>query len=125
MNTEGVLVERRLVPRLYISLYFTYQFQLSGSEETYEGRAILKDISVRGLYFFSETAPKLKSGDVATFVFNFPQSEFDPFLVNQIKGTAVVKRIEPPTEESSRYGIVVEFLEGPVFREAENNQSYS
>ena len=119
MNSEGVGVDRRLFPRLYISLYFDYQARLPGSEEILSDRALLKDISMRGLHFLSEAPPKLKTGDIADFTFKFQQSDLDPSITNEIRAQGLVKRIEPPTEESPQFGVVVEFLSGPVFKHAQ------
>ena len=119
MNTESILVDRRLFPRLYISLYFEYVVQLHGSGESRSDRALLKDISLTGLRFMSETSPRLKPGDVADFIFKFPQSDSNPLLVNEIRAKGLIKRIDPPQEESGQFGVVVEFLSGPVFKQAD------
>lgn len=119
MNSEGNLVDRRLFPRLYISLYFEYVVQLYGSGESRSDRALLKDISMSGLHFMSETSPTLKPGDVADFIFKFQQSDLNPHLINEIRAKGVIKRIDPPLEESARFGVVVEFLSGPVFKHAD------
>ena len=119
MNAESILVDRRLFPRLYISLYFEYVVQLYGSGESRSDRALLKDISLTGLHFMSETSPKLKPGDVADFIFKFPQSDLNPLLVNEIRAKGLIKRIDPPQEESAQFGVVVEFLSGPIFKQAD------
>ena len=119
MNTESVAADRRLFPRLYISLYFEYQAQLSDSKKSLSGWAILKDISITGLHFTSEPSPGLNPGDIADFIFKFPQSDFNPLLFNEIRAKGLVKRIEPPSEDPPQFGVVVEFLSGPVFKQAE------
>ncbi len=116
MNTESILVDRRLFPRVYISLYFEY-VQLCASGESRSDRALLKDISLNGLRFMSETSPKLKPGEVADFIFKFPQSDSNPLLVNEIRGKGLIKRIEPPQEESGQFEVVMEFLSGPFFKQ--------
>ena len=52
-------MERRLFPRIYTSLGFEYQVQLQGSKDSFSNRAVMKDISLGGLHFMSETAPIL------------------------------------------------------------------
>jgi hypothetical protein len=118
MNVESTWVDRRVFPRLYISLYFEYVVRLYGSVESMSDRALLRDISMTGLHFISETSPKLKPGDVAEFIFKFPQSDFNPRLVNEMRAKGVIKRIDQPLEETDQFGIVVEFLSGPVFKYA-------
>ena len=114
-----VYKERRLFPRLSISLYFEYQAKLSGSGASLSGWALLKDISMSGLHFMSLTPPKLKPGDLADFTFKFQQSDTNPLIVNEIMAKGLIKRIDPPMAESLRFGVVVEFLSGPVFKPAE------
>jgi len=125
MNSEGVGVDRRLFPRLYISLYFEYQARLTGSDEIMSDRALLKDISITGLHFMSEALPRLKPGDIADFTFKFQQSDLDPSITNEIRAKGLIKRIEPPTAESPQFGVVVEFLSGPVFQETEDARGLS
>jgi hypothetical protein len=119
MNTETISADRRLFPRLYISLYFEYVVQMYGSGESISDRALLRDISMTGLHFMCETCPKLKTGDIAEFIFKFQQSDLNPLLTNEIRAQGLVKRIEPPSEESPQFGVVVEFLSGPVFKHAD------
>ncbi len=118
MNAESNLVERRLFPRLYISLYFDYVVHLYDSGEALSDRALLRDISMTGVHFLSETSPNLKPGDIAEFIFKFAQSDFNPHLVNEIRAKGLIKRIDQPEEDSDQVGIVVEFLSGPVFKYA-------
>ena len=117
-HSESILVDRRQFPRVYISLYFEY-VQLCASGESRSDRALLKDISLSGLRFMTETSPKLQPGDVADFIFKFPQSDSNPLLVNEIRAKGLIKRIDPPQEESAQFGVVVEFLSGPIFRQAD------
>ena len=118
MNAESIVVDRRQFPRVNISLYFEF-VQLCASGESRSDRALLKDISLTGLHFMSETAPALQPGEVADFIFKFPQSDSNPLLVNEIRAKGLIKRIDPPLEESGQFGVVVEFLSGPVFKQAD------
>jgi PilZ domain-containing protein len=117
-HSEGILEDRREFPRLHISLYFDV-VELHGSGESRSDRALLKDISLSGLRFMTETSPALKPGDVADFIFKFPQSDSNPLLVNEIRAKGLIKRIDPPLEASGQFGVVVEFLSGPIFKQAD------
>jgi c-di-GMP-binding flagellar brake protein YcgR len=108
-------MERRLFPRIYTSLGFEYQVQLQGSKDTFSNRAVMKDISIGGLYFMSETAPILKPDDIADFIFKFQPDQANPLIPHKIEAKGKVKRIEQPTKESSDFGVALEFLSGPVF----------
>ena len=108
-------MERRLFPRIYTSLGFEYQVQLQGSKDSFSNRAVMKDISIGGLYFMSETAPILQPDDIADFIFKFQPDHANPLIPHKIEAKGKVKRIEQPTKESSDFGVALEFLSGPVF----------
>jgi len=108
-------MERRLFPRIYTSLGFEYQVQLQGSKDSFSNRAVMKDISIGGLYFMSETAPILQPDDIADFIFKFQPDQANPLIPHKIEAKGKVKRIEQPTKESSNFRIALEFLSGPFF----------
>jgi len=108
-------MERRLFPRIYKSLQFEYQAQLQSSKNFFSNLAVMKDISMGGLYFMSETAPMLQPDDIADFIFKFQPDQANPLIPYKIKAKGKVKRIEHPTKKSPNFGIALEFLSGPVF----------
>lgn len=107
-------MERRQHIRFYFSLPMEFQVQVSDSEESWESRAVLKNISQGGLYFECETAPHLKRGSVAEFTFTTEPPKYS-FINSPIKAQAVVKRIEPRVAGSDNFGVAVQFLSGPLF----------
>jgi c-di-GMP-binding flagellar brake protein YcgR len=107
-------VERRQYIRFYFSLPMEFQAQVSDSEESWESRAVLKNISQGGLYFECETAPQMKLGSVAEFTFTTDPSK-NGFINGPIKAHAVVKRIEHRVAGSANFGVAVQFLSGPLF----------
>ncbi len=112
-------MDRRLFPRFYASMPFEYQVQLHDSDESLSDQAILKNISVSGLCFMSADPPLLKPGDIADFILKFRHSHSNPCINNEIRATGIVRRIEPPLEESPHFGIAIEFITGPVFMPAD------
>ncbi|MFZ0050404.1 MAG: PAS domain-containing protein [Desulfobaccales bacterium] len=108
-------MERRIFPRIYKSLRFEYQVQLQGSEDSFSNRAIMKNISMGGMYFMSETAPILQPDNIADFIFKFQPDQAKPFTTHIIRAKGKVKRIEQPTKKSPNFGIALEFLARPVF----------
>jgi hypothetical protein len=108
-------MERRLFPRLYQSFRFEYQAQLQGSKNFVSNLAVMKDISLGGLYFMSETAPMLQPDDIADFIFRFLPEHARPIIPRKIEAKGKIKRIEQPTKESPDFGVALEFLSGPVF----------
>jgi hypothetical protein len=45
----------------------------------------MKDISMGGLYFMSETAPILQPDDIANFIFKFQPDQVNPLIPHIIK----------------------------------------
>ncbi|MCX5891848.1 MAG: PilZ domain-containing protein [Deltaproteobacteria bacterium] len=107
-------MERRQHIRFYFSLPMEFQVQVSDSDESWESRAVLKNISQGGLYFECETAPQLKRGSVAEFTFTTEPPKYS-FINSPIKAQAMVKRIEPRVAGSDNFGVAVQFLSGPLF----------
>lgn len=107
-------MERRQHIRFYFSLPMEFQVQVPDSEESWESRAVLKNISQGGLYFECENLPQLKRGNVGEFTFVTEPPKYS-FINSPIKAHAVVKRIEPRVAGSSNFGVAVQFINGPLF----------
>ncbi len=108
------MVERRAHIRFYFSLPMEFQVKDPDSEESWESRAVLKNISQGGLYFECESVPQLKRGNVADFTFTTTPAKYS-FINSPIKAQAVVKRIEPHVAGSTNFGVAVQFISGPLF----------
>ena len=105
---------KRQHPRIYLSLPMEFQVQLPDSQESWESRAVLKNISQGGLYFECETVPQLKRGNVVDFTFITNPPKYS-FINSPITAQAVVKRIEPRVAGSANFGVAVQFLSNPLF----------
>jgi hypothetical protein len=103
-------MERRLFPRVYKSWRFEYQGQLQGSKDFISNVAVMRDLSVGGLYFMSETPPMLQPDDIADFIIKFLPEDANPIIPHVIKAKGRVKRLEHPTQESSDFGVALERL---------------
>ncbi len=106
-------MNRRRHRRFYVSVPIECQVS-HGSVDSWSSQAVLKNISRGGLYFTSEAPPSLKHGDIADFIFKFLENQPNPLATNEIRSLGKVKRIEHPSQGSSSFGIVVEFLPGPL-----------
>jgi PilZ domain len=106
------MIERRAHTRVYISLPMEYQVQFEDS--AWASKATFKNISQGGLYFECENLPQLKRGIVGDFTFNTIPPRYS-FINSPIKAQAVVKRIESGLAGSSKFGVAVQFLTGPLF----------
>ena len=67
---------RRQYTRIYLSLPMEFHVQVVDSNQFWESRATLKNISKGGLYFECGTAPQLKRGNVAEFTFTTDPAKF-------------------------------------------------
>jgi len=105
---------KRQYNRIYLCLPMELHVQALNSEEFWESRAILKNISRGGLYFECGTAPQLKRGNVAEFTFSTEPANF-VLGSSPLKTQAMVKRIEPRVAGTDNFGIALEFVEGPLF----------
>jgi c-di-GMP-binding flagellar brake protein YcgR len=105
---------RRQYTRIYLSLPMEFHVQVVDSNQFWESRATLKNISKGGLYFECGTAPQLKRGNVAEFTFTTKPANFG-FVNSPIKAQAVVKRIEPRVAGTENFGIALEFVGAPLF----------
>ncbi len=106
-------MERRAHIRFYFSLPMEFQVQVPNSPQTFQSRAILKNISQGGLYFECETISQLKRGNVAEFVFTTKPPKYG-FINSPIKAQAVVKRIEHRVAGSTNFGVALQFLADPL-----------
>jgi hypothetical protein len=108
-------MDKRQSPRHYVSLPIEYQVSLQDSVDSWSSQAVLKNISLGGLYFVSDGPPSLQPGNVADFVFKFLHGNPNPLITREIRGKGMVKRVVPPNERSPNFGVAVEFLSGPLF----------
>ena len=106
---------KRQYTRIYLSLPMEFHVRVVDSNQLWESRATLKNISQGGLYFECKTAPQLKRGNVAEFTFTTEPPKFG-FVDSPIKAQAVVKRIEARVAGTENYGIALEFLGAPIFK---------
>ncbi len=65
-----------------------FQVKVPDTEESWESRAVLKNISQGGLYFECETVPQLKRGNVAEFTFTTTPAKYS-FINSPISAQAV------------------------------------
>lgn len=108
-------MERRLFPRVYKCLPVEYQAHLQDTDGSASYPAVMKNISMSGLFFMSRTKPLLKTDDIADFIFKFPHTHPNPLIPKEIRAKGIVQRIEQPNAGSPHFGVAVKFLSGPVF----------
>ncbi len=106
-------MERRQFRRLSTSLPIEYQVCFEDSEDVYSGQAVIRNISIGGLYFVSDLPPGLKRGNIAHFTFKtIPAHSFS--ITSEIRGQGLVKRIDYPVDGVPDFGVAIEFLSGPI-----------
>ncbi len=108
-------MERRLFPRLNVSLKIGCLLCNPESGEKWAGEGLLKNISMGGLYFTCEELPSLEVGHIRDFNFGTsmpPGEDYDSSLA--LRGKVV--RIEQPGLGSAPFGIAVQFVH-PLMRQ--------
>jgi hypothetical protein len=107
-------MEKRADTRIYCSLPMECEVHRPDPQQSWESRALLKNISQTGLYFECETAPQLKRGDVAEFIFATTPAKCG-FINSPIKTQAVIKRLTHRVAGTFKFGVAVMFLSVPRF----------
>ncbi len=107
-------MERREHIRFYFSLPMEFQVRIPETDESWESRAVLKNISQGGLYFECESLPQLKRGNIGEFTFVTTPPKYS-IINSPIKAQALIKRIEPRVAGTSNFGVAVQFLSAPLF----------
>ena len=106
-------MEKRGHPRIYFTLPMECELQMPDTEQSWASRALLKNISQGGLYFECETAPQVKRGNVAEFIFTTTPAN-GSFIDSPIKTQVLIKRIDHLVAGAFKFGVAVQFLSTPL-----------
>ncbi len=100
-------MEKRKYPRLDMDLRMTYQIHSTDSGKFSSGLGVLKNICQGGMFFKCPPPLPIDGGDIRDFTV-----DTIPIMrrVSRLKALGKVVRIEPPEENSSDFGIAVQFL---------------
>jgi hypothetical protein len=107
-------MEKRGHTRIYFSLPMECEMHSPDTQQSWAGRALLKNISQGGLYFECETAPQLQRGNVAEFIFATTPPKCS-FIDSPIKTQVMIRRIDHRLPGAFKFGVAVQFLSGSLF----------
>jgi hypothetical protein len=114
-TAEDMIMDHRNYPRIEASIPIECNVQhLEATEEPWIGRGVLANLSLTGIFFFSDNQPPLKQGDIRDFTFTLPHAIEGLSRPSIIKATGEVKRIET-SEDPTCFGVAVDFITGPYF----------
>jgi hypothetical protein len=107
--------EGRRFPRLRLGLPVTFHLRVDGGKSTLQGQGVLRDLSLRGAYFLTETPlyplPELMV-ELAILCY---VPELDRTPTQRLYARGRVVRLENPPAPGDAWGVAVSFLEDLSF----------
>jgi len=104
-------MEDRQFSRMHMPIPINYRIHLSEtSEGLWMGQGVLKNLSQGGAFFTSEDPLPLVMGNSGTFTISIISPSPDLPVGYHIMFKGLVKRIGPPTEGATGFGVAVQLL---------------
>jgi c-di-GMP-binding flagellar brake protein YcgR len=103
-------MDKRRFRRLYKTLPMDYEASAQGANGPAQGRGVLKDISLGGVYFMCQDVLNLALGHFLKFTITCRKTPPHCSDMSLFQGHGSVVRIEPPRQHSPFFGVAVEFL---------------
>jgi hypothetical protein len=109
------VMENRRYNRLVVPLSVEFHTHLPETGYACSGTGILRDISLSGSFFHTESPCDFKPGQIVSLTIAAPLPFLDYQEITHLKAKGQVVRLEPPAASAPYYGIAVQFLEGLSF----------
>jgi c-di-GMP-binding flagellar brake protein YcgR len=109
------LLERRRFNRIFVSLPVEYQASLPGSDAPCQGQGCLRDISLSGIYFHTNSDIPFQQGQIISLSIFAPLEYLEGSDISHLRATGQVIRFDPPEPNRPLGGVALNFLEGPTF----------
>jgi len=104
-------MENRQFSRMNMSIPINYRIHISEpSERLWIGQGVLKNLSQGGAFFTCEDPLPLVMGNSGIFTIDIISLSPDFPVSSLIVFKGLVKRIEPPTEGATGFGVAVQLL---------------
>jgi PilZ domain len=119
-------LERRRFSRIFVSLPIEYCARLPDTDKPCQGQGCLRDISLSGIYFHTDSDICFQQGQILSLSIFAPLQYLEGNDLSHLKATGEVIRFDPPEPDRPMGGVALNFLEGPTFlanKEAEMFQS--
>jgi c-di-GMP-binding flagellar brake protein YcgR len=108
-------VERRRFNRITVSLPLKYHGGRPDTDAPFQGRGVLRDISLGGIYFYVDPITSFQPGQILSLAI-FPTL---PYLkdigISHLQTLGEVVRFEPPGPHCPKGSVALNFLDSPKF----------
>jgi c-di-GMP-binding flagellar brake protein YcgR len=108
-------LERRRFNRICVSLPVEYYAHLPDTDIPLQGQGCLRDISLSGVYFHTDSPMSFKQGQVFSLSIFAPLQYLEGSDISHLRATGEVIRFDPPGANQRMGGVALNFLEGPTF----------
>jgi hypothetical protein len=107
--------ERRQFNRITVSLPVAFHTRLSDTDAPFQGRGVLRDISLSGTYFHVDPCTSFQPGQILSLTVTAPLPYLDDTGLTHLRATGEVVRFDPPTRNRPQAGVALNFLGGLTF----------
>jgi hypothetical protein len=108
-------LERRRFSRIMVSLPVTYHTRLPDTDAPFQGKGVLRDISLGGTYFFVDSGTSFQPGQILSLTVAAPLPYLENREISHLQATGEVVRFDPPGPDRPKPGVALNFLGGLTF----------
>jgi PilZ domain len=108
-------LERRQFNRIMVSLPVTFHTRLPDTDAPFQGRGVLRDISLSGTYFHVDPVSSFQPGQIFSLTVAAPLPYLEDPTITHLQATGEVVRFDPPTPNRPQAGVALNFLGNLTF----------
>jgi hypothetical protein len=107
--------ERRQFNRITVSLPVAFHTRRPDTDAPFQGRGVLRDISLTGTYFHVDPATAFQPGQILSLTVSAPLPYLEDPDTTFLQATGEVVRFDPPTRNRPQAGVALNFLGSLTF----------
>jgi hypothetical protein len=108
-------LERRQFSRIMVSLPVAFHTRLPDTDTPFQGRGVLRDISLSGTYFHVDPPTAFQPGQILSLTVFAPLPYLEDPDITHLQATGEVVRFDPPAPDRPQAGVALNFLGGLTF----------
>jgi hypothetical protein len=108
-------LERRRFSRIMVSLPVEYRTRLHDTDAPFQGRGVLRDISLGGTYFHVDSDTSFQTGQILSLTVSAHLPYLEETDISYLQATGEVIRFDPPAPNRPQAGVALNFLGGLTF----------
>jgi hypothetical protein len=108
-------LDRRQFNRIMVSLPVAFHTRQSDTDAPFQGRGVLRDISLSGTYFHVDPATVFQPGQILSLTVTAPLPFLEDPTLTHLHATGEVVRFDPPAPNRPQAGVALGFLGGLTF----------